>query len=112
MFKGFHLSSYRTDDPSLAEKLLADAIKQTKFWLDEFDFSDEQRQHTLILSRTTPRTKNEKGEFVVLALVPLTQDKPDFPAIWDGLLSLTMGEDITFKLEKEGLEIQKPGNSA
>jgi hypothetical protein len=103
-FKGYHLSSYRTDDPTLAGKLLDDAIRQTQFWLNKLGFSAEQKQQTLILSRTTPRTKNEKGEFTVLALVPLTEEKPDFKPIWDGLLSLTMGEDITFKLEKKGVE--------
>ncbi|MGH9838090.1 MAG: hypothetical protein ACREEM_04825 [Blastocatellia bacterium] len=101
-FPRFHLSSYQTDDPKIAEKLIPQVIKETSFWINEFGFSQQQRDETQILSGKMNRTKNEKGQFVVLAIIPLEADQA-FPAVWSGMLNETLGEDITFDLKQTGV---------
>jgi hypothetical protein len=97
-FTRFHLSSYRTTDPELEKTLVDDVIKETRFWLNEFEFSDEQKDQTQILSGKVNRTKQEKGEFVVFAIIPL-KPKQSFPAVWDARsLRETLGEDITLEV--------------
>jgi hypothetical protein len=99
-FTRFHFSSYRTSDPDLEEKLLDDAIKETEFWMEKFKFSEEQRKQMQILSGRVNRTKHEKGEFIVFAVIPLEPEQ-NFPAVWDRRsLRETLGEDITLEVKK------------
>ena len=104
MFLGYHLSRYQTDDPTLPVQLLQQAITQTKFWEETLKFSDEQKKQTLFLSQTSAPTETEKGKFTVLVLVPLDDAHPSFSAIWDGLLRMTLVENVSLKLVQVGIE--------
>jgi hypothetical protein len=101
-FDRFQLSSYETDNPEMEETLLQEAINQTAVWLRRLNFTQDQKDQTLILSGRTKRTKNEKAKFVVFALIPLETDQP-FPVVWDPPLD-TRGEDITLELRKRGVK--------
>jgi len=100
-FNRFHLSSYETDNPQMVSKLVEASINQTASWLNNLGFSQAQKDQTQIFSGRTKRTKNEKAKFIVFALIPLEDGQP-FPVVWDAPLD-TLGEDITFKLEKTGV---------